>query len=88
MYSVDANGAQVLIGYKDVFSDEMPNLIREIEKLNMHKAISIICELIRVRDAKMDPVVVLGMEFQLPFEVVLKKQMCGINPSSPEEMDC
>lgn len=86
MYSVDANGAQVLIGYKDVFSDEMPNLIREIEKLNMHKAISIICELIRVRDAKMDPVVVLGMEFQLPFEVVLKKQMCGINPSSPEEM--
>ena len=86
MYSVDANGAQILIGYSDVFSDEMPNLIREIEKLNMHKAISIICELIRVRNAKMNPIVVLGMEFQLPFEVVLKKQMCGINPGSPEEM--
>ena len=86
MYSVDSNGAQILIGYSDVFSDEMPNLIREIEKLNMHKAISIICELIRVRNAKMNPIVVLGMEFQLPFEVVLKKQMCGINPGSPEEM--
>ena len=43
MYSVDAEDAQLLLGYTDVFSDEMPNLQEEINNINMHKAISIIC---------------------------------------------
>ena len=42
MYSVDAEDAQLLLGYTDVFSDEMPNLQEEINNMNMHKAISII----------------------------------------------
>lgn len=42
MYSVDATGAQLLLGYTDVFSGETPNLKEEIAALNMHKAISII----------------------------------------------
>ena len=42
MYSVDAEDAQLLLGYTDVFSDEMPNLQEEINTMNMHKAISII----------------------------------------------
>lgn len=86
MYSVDANGAQLLVGYKDVFSNEMPDLKEEIKSLNMHKSISIICELIRVRDAMLDPIRILWGEFRIPFETVLKKQMCGIDPKSPEEM--
>lgn len=86
MYSVDAIGAQLLIGYSDVFSGETPDLKEEIATLNMHKAISIICELIRVRDAMLEPVPILWGEFRIPFETVLKKQMCDIDPKSPEEM--
>lgn len=86
MYSVDATGAQLLIGYTDVFSGETPNLKEEIATLNMHKAISIICELIRVRDAMLEPIPVLWGEFRIPFETVLKKQMCDMDPKSPKEM--
>ena len=86
MYSVDANGAQLLAVYADVFSGDILNLKEEIGALNMHKAISIICELIRVRDAKLEPIRILRGEFVIPFETVLKKQMCGINPKSPKEM--
>ena len=52
----------------------------------MHKAIYIICELIRVREAMLDPVRIFGGEFRIPFETVLKKEMCGIVPKSPEEL--
>lgn len=86
MYSVDAGDAQLLLGYTDIFSDEMPNLKEEIKSMNMHKAISIICELIRVRDAMLDPVRIYGGEFRIPFETILKKEMCGIVPKSPEEL--
>ena len=86
MYSVDATDAQLLIGYTDVFSGETPNLKEEISTLNMHKSISIICELIRVRDAMLEPIPVLWGEFRIPFETVLKKQMCDIDPKSPQEM--
>ena len=67
MYSVDAEDAQLLLGYTDVFSDEMPNLQEEINNMNMHKAISIICELIRVRDAMLIRYEFLGesLEFHL-----------------------
>ena len=86
MYSVDAGDAHLLLGYTDVFSDEMPHLQKEINNMNMHKAISIICELIRVRDAMLDPIPILWGEFRIPFETVLKKQMCGIDPKSPKEL--
>lgn len=80
------SGVQILIGYSDVFSDEVPDLKEEIKCLNMHKSISIICELIRIRDANMDPIRTWGAEIRIPFETVLKKQMCGLNSNSPEEM--
>ena len=38
MYLVDTNNLQLLVGYKDVFSDEIPNLEEEIKNINMHKA--------------------------------------------------
>ena len=82
MYSVNAIGAQLLIGYTDVFLGETPNLKEEIATLNMHKSISIICELIRVRDLMLEPIPVLWGEFRIPFETVLKEQMCDIDPKS------
>ncbi len=75
MYSVDAEDAHLLLGYTDVFSKKMPNLQEEINNMNMHKAISIICELIRVRDAMLDPVPILWGEFRIPFETVLNQNL-------------
>lgn len=86
MYSVDMKDAQLILGYSDVFSDDKPNLIEKIGKMNMHKTISIISELIQIRDAKCDPINIFGMEFNIPFETVLKRDYCGMKPASPEEM--
>lgn len=86
MYSIDMSGAQLLVGYSDVFGCSGPDIRNEISKLNMHKAISIICELISIRDAKLNPCIILGHEFCFPLELVLKKELLGINPKSPDEM--
>lgn len=86
MYSVDADSAQLLIGYTDIFSGEIPDVKEEISKLNMHKSISIICELIRIRYAMLEPMYFGNVECKIPFETVLKKQICDINVDSLEEM--
>ena len=86
MYTADVTGAQILLTYSDIFKEDKPDLIESIKNLNMHKAISIICELLRVRDSYMDPLIIFNHEFKIPFETLLKKEMCGIVPNSPEEM--
>lgn len=87
MYTTDMNGAQILLTYSDIYDNEKPDLIESIKKLNMHKAISIICELLRVRNSFVKPPVkIMAMEFDIPFETVLKREMCGIVPSSADEM--
>ena len=86
MDSVDMGGAQLLIGYSDVYGCPGPNIQAEISKLNIHKSISIICELISIRDASLEPFHFLGYDCYLPLELVLKRELLGINPKSPEEM--
>ncbi len=86
MYTADVTGAQILLTYSDIFKEDKPDLIESIKNLNMHKAISIICELLRVRDSHMDPLIIFNHEFKIPFETVLKKEMCGIVPNSAKEM--
>ena len=86
MYTADVTGAQILLTYSDVFKEDKLDLIECIKKLNMHKTISIICELLRVRDSYMEPVRIIGGEFRIPFETVLKKEMCDIVPKSPADM--
>ena len=54
----------------------MKNPLESIKNLNMHKAISIICELLRVRDSHMEPLIIFNHEFKIPLETVLKKEMC------------
>ena len=86
MYTADVTGAQVLLKYSDIYKDDKPDLIESIKGLNMHKAISVICELLRVRDSYMEPVRTIGGEFRIPFETVIKKEMCDIVPKSPADM--
>ncbi len=63
MYTVDIKDAQTILGYTEVFGEEKPDLIEKIKKLNVHKSISIISELIQVREAKCNPVYILGKEY-------------------------
>lgn len=86
MYTVNSTGAQLILGYDDVFREEKPDLIERISNLNMHKAISIISELIQVRNSYCDPIVIWGREFSFPLQTVLKKTLCGISPNTPEEL--
>ena len=86
MYSVNGKDAQVILGYSDVFSGDKPCLIEKIKEMNMHKEISIISELIQIRDAKYNPINITGIGFELPYETVLKRDYCGMNPESSEEM--
>lgn len=86
MYFADIKNTQLILGYSDVFSGEKPNLVDMIHKMNMHKTISIISELIQVRNAKCDPITIMGIEFSFPLETILKKDYCGIDPKSPEDM--
>lgn len=66
MYTVDIKDAQTILGYTEVFGEEKPDLIEKIKKLNVHKSISIISELIQVREAKCNPVYILGKEYTFP----------------------
>ena len=78
MYKVDATGMQLLLGYSDVFEVPFSNLTDAIGKLNMHKTLSIISELISVRNAKLNPVRVFNYEISVPFETAVKKEILGI----------
>ena len=86
MYSADMRDAQLILGYSDVFSDEKPDLIERIKKLNMHKAISVISELIRIRDDEYELIRIGNMEFSIPFECFLKMKFCGMKPESSEKL--
>ena len=86
MYIVDITDAEILLTYSDIFKENKPDLINSIKRFNMHKAISIICELLRVRNSYMAPRKTIGGEFRIPFETVLKKEMCDIVPKSPKDM--
>lgn len=87
MYKVDGRNAQILLGYEDVFHEKAPDLITEIKKLNMHKAISVICELIALRNKKMKPVdtqYLTGVIF--PLESYLKKTILRLGEASNDNL--
>lgn len=86
MYSVDTSNCQVILRYSDVFSERKPNLIDKIKKANMHKIISIISELIQIRDAECESTSVGGMKISIPLETVLKRDYCGMKAESPEKI--
>lgn len=79
---------EIILCYHDIFEGEMPDLDKEIKKLNMHKAISIICELIRARNYSISVKTesIVKIELEVPFEMVLKRTLCDIDAHSPEEL--
>lgn len=85
MYSVDISNAHELLRYHDLFRGDLPEIETEISKLNVNKAISIICELIAVRLRKLTTNV-FGIECRIPLETALK-QLIGIDPFA-EGGDC
>ena len=52
-YTPNLDNVKEILSYSDFFrKEDMPDLQTEIKKLNLHKSISIICELISVIDVK------------------------------------
>lgn len=85
-YEVDMSGCQVMLTYSDVFDEPVPFLTDEIKKVDVPKAISIICELIAVRNMTIQ----LNMSpfknkfrVDVPYELVLKKKFCNIDFPQP-----
>lgn len=86
IYGIDLSITEEILCYHDIYNDEHPNLQDEIQKLNMHKTISIICELINAREYEIEVNNSWPLKMKLPFELAMKKVLCGINAASPDEM--
>ncbi|MBE6996972.1 MAG: helix-turn-helix transcriptional regulator [Ruminococcaceae bacterium] len=68
--------------YSDVFGSPHPDLLGEVRQLNMHKTLSIITELIQLRNEKMGPIQIFNCSITVPFEAVLKKEILGLADSA------
>lgn len=80
MYYLDPSRFQTILCYKDFYgTDEgKPNIIEVIPRLNIHKTISIICELIAFRNKSLDFRVFNGL-LSVPLELGLKIKLLGLN---------
>lgn len=84
-YEPDVSNMKTILVYSDFFDKEtMPDLVDEISKANMHKSISIICELIVLNDSSLPPIQFHRYNISVPFQGVLKNMI--IKPSSSIEM--
>lgn len=72
MKKLKMNKSQVILRYTDIHNGELPDLIEEIHSINMHKAISIISELITKKDNKKEIRVTSKLIMNLTFEMKLK----------------
>jgi len=84
IYGIDTSNAQELLCYHDLYDGAIPDIKMEIAKLNMHKSISIISELINAREYKIE-VKTCGLELSFPFETALKKIFLGVSANSSKE---
>ena len=80
MYKLNSSDFNILLCYKDFYgSDEgKPDIMEVIPRLNMHKAISIICELIAYRNKKID-FRVFNSLISVPLELGLKIKLLNLN---------
>lgn len=81
MYKLEAEKMELLLTYNDFYGNDKikPNLKEEVKNLNMNKAISIISELIAIRNKDLE------LDFKLtkinfPFETILKYNLLHLNP--------
>lgn len=82
MFEIAADDIQEILIYSDIYDTPMPILEDELRKLDIGKAISIICELIAVRNVKISINNELVSRFfksvSIPYQLVIKKDFCGI----------
>lgn len=81
MYNIDPDGWQELLLYSDIYSGPLPEIDNEIKEIETGKLISIICELIAVRNSTVDT----GY-LKLPYQMVIKRDICGIKVGSVQEL--
>ena len=90
MYKLFPEDWQELLVYSDIFEEPVPKIEDEIKKLNLGKAVSIICELLAVRNMTVsctrDVPVVGKMEIDIPYEMILKRNFGNIKFQNLEEL--
>ncbi len=80
MKNVDTKNIEILFTYHDIYPDRPEfDIKKEIEKIDYRLAVSVICELIQSLNYKVN---VEGLPFCFPFEFVLKKEFCEIEPNA------
>lgn len=87
MKNINRNNIEQLFTFHDIYPNiPQYDIIGEIKKIDLEVGISVICELIRSLNYKID----IGLtSFCLPYETWLKKEFCGINPHSVDQfMEC
>lgn len=84
MYYVDMNNKQLLLRFSDVFGGPLLEIPSELSSMSLDKTISIICELIKLRQKGTD-INVLGFSCRIPFEIQLKR-LIGIDAATPAKM--
>ena len=77
-YECAQDDMHILLKYSDVFNGPVPDLGLEIPRLNMHKAISVVTELIRIINKDMLATKIFNTEIWLPAETFVKVRFLGI----------
>ena len=80
------NSIELQFTYSELFSDAIPKIEDELAKLNMHKSVSIICELIRAIGYILEPIDFFGNVITISFEMVLKKMLLHDRVANKEEL--
>ena len=90
MYRLHLEDWQELLVYSDIFEGSIPDIKEEIKKFDLGKAISIICELLAVRNMTvkqiMDVPYIGKTEVEIPYQLILKREFCNIRPQNSQEL--
>lgn len=90
MYKLFSEGWQELLVYSDMFDGPVPKIEDEIKKLNLGKAISVICELLAVRNMTVSRIIDIPFmgrrEIDIPYQMILKREFGNIKSQNSEEL--
>lgn len=77
---------ELILKYSDIFQGNIPNFETEIKKINIYKLISIICELISLRNSEIKSSFA-NIEISVNYEVILKMILLDFNPNEAKNSE-
>lgn len=77
---------ELILKYSDIFQGNIPNFETEIKKINIYKLISIICELISLRNSEIKSSFA-NIEISVNYEVILKMILLDFDPNEAKNSE-